>query len=99
MLQFLIIHKVEDRHGDHLMDLEKEEDLMGQGAEGLDVEVVVVVVLDRIGDEAGGIRIAEEDVAVVDGMDSMEVMLGTEMDRREVLVVIGIEIVVGGGRK
>lgn len=93
MLQFLIIHKEgEDRNGGHLMDLE-EEGLTDRGEE------VLVVVEDRIEDGEGGIRIAEEDGVVVDGMDLMEAVQGMEMGHREVLVATEIGIVVDGGNK
>ena len=97
MLQFSIIHKEgEDRHGDHLRDLE-EGDLTDQGEE------VLVVVEDRIEDGGGGIRIVGEDGAVVAVMDLMELVRVMEMDLREALVVIEIEIeieiVVDGGKK
>lgn len=92
-LQFSIIHKEgEGRHGDHLMDLE-EAVLKDRGEE------ISVVAEDRIEDGGGEIHIVEEEGVVVDEMDLMVVVRGMEMDHREVLVVIEIEIVVDGGKK
>lgn len=92
-LQFSIIHKEgEGRHGDHLMDLE-EGVLKDRGEE------ISVAAEDRIEDGGGEIHIVEEEGVVVDEMDLMVVVRGMEMDHREVLVVIEIETVVGGGKK